>query len=583
MARREVVLVATASAALSIAYYLWRRKNGPVVYLHRQGLLVGEKAVDGVVRFLGVPFASPPVGPFRWKPPQPPPWCFARRSASVLSRCPQPDHGWNKPATVFGCKAQDSEAECLQLNVWAPAAALQAGDAALRPVIFYIHGGAGKIMSAHDEGLSGQALAKQHGFVYVAAQYRLGIFGFLAHPALSAEDERAAASADGESEQHLHGSGNYAILDLLAALRWTQANARSFGGDPNNVTIWGLSTGSQLVATLLVSPPAAGLFHRAALQSCVDVTNVRDVKMCRAVWRGQSAEEWGRALALHLGCASADASDTGSVAGAVEGMPSMRAREAYKEVELLRGLPAERLVDETWSEAASECYEPAADRRAASVPKPLTSLEALRSGAFHRVPVLLGVTEHDGLGKCELEWTMFAEGDVKQPEEYRALLASQFGEAKLREALAQYPATTAAEVEEALGKISNDLWYHMGSWVMADLLVEAPQAAPVYCFCITQPGFTKHGRDTPLWNGVRGNRDASMLPPRDEGLSMMEYLANFATRGDPNGAGLPRWQAHSVDEPVEMEVGPRVGMRQRASAAHSRYALMGRYVRERVL
>ena len=134
---------------------------------------------------------------------------------------------------------------------------------------------------------------------------------------------------------------------------------------------------------------------------------------------------------------------------------------------------------------------------------------------------------------------MFAENDVRSPEEYRALLASQFGGARLRDALLQYPAATAEEVEAALGQISNDLWYHMGSWLMADLLAEAPQAAPVYCFCITQPGFTKHGRDTPLWNGVRGNRDATDLPPN---LAMMQYLANFATSGDPNGAGLPQWQ-----------------------------------------
>ena len=140
--------------------------------------------------------------------------------------------------------------------------------------------------------------------------------------------------------------------------------------------------------------------------------------------------------------------------------------------------------------------------------------------------------------------------------------------------------TSDAEVDAALGRISNDLWYHMGSWLMADLLAEAPQAAPVYCFCITQPGFTKHGRDTPLWNGVRGNRDATDLPPN---LAMMQYLANFATSGDPNGAGLPQWQPHAVNSPVEMEVGERVGMRPRSSAAHSRYALVGDYIRKRVL
>ena len=182
---------------------------------------------------------------------------------------------------------------------------------------------------------------------------------------------------------------------------------------------------------------------------------------------------------------------------------------ACAELRRMRTLPVDRLVDQTWSEAASECYEPAADRRdGARVVKPLTSLEALgarafhgvpslassdllsrlltASGAFNGVPVLLGVTEHDGLGKCELEWTMFAENDVKTPGAYRTLLASQFGDARQSDALGQYPATTAEEVEDALGAISNDLWYHMGTWLMADLLTEAAHAAPVYCFCITQ-------------------------------------------------------------------------------------------------
>lgn len=182
-------------------------------------------------------------------------------------------------------------------------------------------------------------------------------------------------------------SGAPHVAALLTSHVRTSARADvgSLGGDASNVTIWGLSTGAQLVASLLVCPLAEGLFHRAMVQSCVDLTNVRELREpAHEVWQHLAAEAWGRSLAAELGCA--------------------HATDAAAELRALREVPIEAIVEKSWSKAATDMYEPCADRRAGlRTAKPRTSLETLLSGAHHRVPVMIGVTEHDGLGKMELE------------------------------------------------------------------------------------------------------------------------------------------------------------------------------------
>lgn len=461
--RRLVAGGVALAGGLAVVCAVWRRRHR-LVWLKGQGWLVGAEE-RGVIRFLGVPFASAR----RWRSPRRPPWWLVpRRSPRVLFRCPQPNVGWNDASgkTVFRChQLYESESECLNLNVWAPAGSTT--GAAGCPIIVYIHGGAGKLLSPHDDDFDGEHLARRHGVVYVALAYRLGALGFLAHPALSAADE--AAASEGASEEA--GSGNFAMLDLLAGLRWVRAHGGRFGGDVTNVTIWGLSTGAQLVANLLVCPLAVGLFHRAMIQSCVDLTNVRELRGRHDVWQATPAEDWGRDLARALGCERPDPA---------------------AELEAFRQVPVEKLIEASWIREATDVYEPCVDPRThVRAVKPRTSLEALLGGSFHRVPVMIGVTEHDGLGKMELEWTMLE--DAVTPDEYRRLLARKFGADRLADALQHYPASSAAEVEGALGAISNDLWYHMGSWAMADLLSGAPTPQPVYFYTLSEPGRTSHG------------------------------------------------------------------------------------------
>ncbi len=217
------------------------------------GLVEGAPVDDGrgpagdVLAFRGVPYAAPPAGDLRWRPPRPPAsWDGVRPALESGAPCWQritPD------TSIWSRGALDRSEDCLYLDLWTAAA----GDAGSRPVMVWFHGGSHEVGHGSSLIFDGAALARK-GVVLVSINYRLGAFGFLAHEALTAESE--------------HGSsGNYGLLDKIAALRWVRDNAAAFGGDPERVTIFGQSAGSMSVCSLVASPLAAGLFHRAIGQS----------------------------------------------------------------------------------------------------------------------------------------------------------------------------------------------------------------------------------------------------------------------------------------------------------------------------
>jgi len=210
------------------------------------GILQGVvEAAAGVASYKGIPYAKPPTGDLRWRPPVPAPaWDGVRDASAFGHACLQPPP---QPTSVyFGAMASTSE-DCLTLNVWTPAAARSL------PVMVWIHGGALVGGSSSEPLYDGVKIARQ-GVIFVSLNYRLGLLGYLAHPALSAE-----------SPQHL--SGNYGLLDQIEALRWVRDNIAAFGGDPKQVTIAGESAGGLSVIELLASPLAQGLFTRAIVQS----------------------------------------------------------------------------------------------------------------------------------------------------------------------------------------------------------------------------------------------------------------------------------------------------------------------------
>src|ERR1700739_3048203 len=227
------------------------------------GILEGVVSTDGEVRtFKGIPYAAPPVGPLRWKSPQPPAsWTGVRKAVDYGPRCMQ---GRIYDDMIFH-DAGPSE-DCLYLNLWMPAKPAQAK----LPVMVWIYGG-GFAAGSSSEPRQDRGNLSKKGVLVVSMNYRLGIFGFFAHPDLAKESGHNA-------------SGNYGLLDQVAALQWVKKNIATFGGDPDNVTIFGESAGSSSVSALIASPLARGLFHRAIGESGVCLN-------ARHPWKSRSEAE----------------------------------------------------------------------------------------------------------------------------------------------------------------------------------------------------------------------------------------------------------------------------------------------------
>lgn len=204
--------------------------------------------------FKAIPYAAPPLGALRWAEPKPVvPWAGIRRADHFSSACWWGNRPAKSPAALLYQAAEGQSEDCLYLNVWTGVAQTANAANAKRPVIVYLHGGGFQLGAGSQPIYDGASLARQ-GAVVVTINYRLGNLGFLAHPALSAESPNRV-------------SGNYALFDVLAALRWVQTHAARFGGDPANVTLYGESAGAQLGSVLLASPLAQGLFHKIVLSS----------------------------------------------------------------------------------------------------------------------------------------------------------------------------------------------------------------------------------------------------------------------------------------------------------------------------
>jgi para-nitrobenzyl esterase len=252
----RVIVTACATACAAVVVAAARPPAAALATVRvAGGQLAGAPSADGtVVAFKGVPFAAPPIGDLRWRAPRPPAaWPGVRRADTFGANCLQNIVDARKPWTYeFMAHGATSE-DCLYLNVWSPAKAA----AERRPVYVYIHGGGNTEGSGSVPVYDGSGLAAK-GLVVVTINYRLGAFGFLAHPDLT-------------GEAPYHASGNYGLLDQIAAVKWVKDNIAGFGGDPSRITVAGQSAGAFGVRNLLVSPLAAGLFQRAIAESGVSL------------------------------------------------------------------------------------------------------------------------------------------------------------------------------------------------------------------------------------------------------------------------------------------------------------------------
>ena len=490
MGLHRVLVAGVAGAALLLSQGA-RAAEAPQVTL-AQGKLTG--IADGsVARYLGVRYGQAPVGDLRWKPPVPvAPAAASADATKPGAACAQGPSPWGSPST--------SE-DCLFLNITVPAG--PAGFWQRKPVMVFFHGGGftGGAGAVYDPA----ALVAENDVIVVTVNYRLGALGFLAHPALDAED---------------HVVANYGLLDQQESLRWVRDNIAPFGGDPSNVTVFGKSAGAIAIDTHLASPLAAGLFQRAIVESGAPADETLSV-----------AEDQGTALAAKVGC-PADASPAAAAC--------------------LRKVPADKLV-------AAQATPIATIIDGKLLPQSIG--EALASGHYNRVPVLNGTNHDEGnliaafmfdlsgapLKAADYDKAVGGIGGfiprVGYPESAVASVAQAYAPAKYTVpglAAAQVItdgviACPAFETDKVLAGFSPTYAYELAD-PDAPSVVAGPVSFPYHAghFSELQYLFDLSAITRP---GTPAMTDAQKALAKQ----MRAYWAAFARNGDPNGSGLPAW------------------------------------------
>jgi para-nitrobenzyl esterase len=478
-----------------------------------QGLVSGTTGNSADVRvFRGIPYAAPPVADLRWKAPQPvAAWKGVRQATEMPHAC------WQTPyppaAAIYQSKLPPLSEDCLYLNIWTPAKS--AKDKL--PVMVWIHGGGFTRGFGGSQAYDGETLARK-GAVIVTINYRLGVFGFFAHPALSAESGH-------------HASGNYALLDQIAALQWVKKNIAVFGGDPSRVTIFGESAGAWSVNALMASPVAKGLFHRAIGESGGSFGPMKSLAEAE-----KEGEKLGRLLTPDVKpqTSESQAKSSADVITALREMSPQNLMKAY-ETEVVRvivdGYVLPREIASTFSQ-----------------------------GKQNDVPLIVGYNADEGT-------TLAPQGANMKALVFTMGIHQRYG-AQADQMLKLYPAATDEEAVKSFYSAYRDqaFGWEMRTWArMAGKTGHQP--AYLYYFSHRPPG--------PQSEKLRAFHAAEIAyvfgtfpwpfpwEDTDRKLSdaIISYWVNFAATGNPNGNGLPKWPAYNAAEDQSLEFGDRIAVR----------------------
>jgi para-nitrobenzyl esterase len=459
------------------------------------GAIAGTMADNAIRVFKGIPYAAAPVGSLRWRPPQPvAPWSGVRQAVEFGFDCPQTGD--------VGSRAPGQSEDCLYLNIWSPSAA----EPGSLPVMVWIHGGSFVSGSGSEARLDGTALAHE-GVVVVTINYRVGLFGFLAHPALTRESPQGSSS-------------NYGLLDQISALQWVKANIAGFGGDPKRVTAFGVSAGSAGISLLLTSPLGHGLFQQAILESPGAARRLASLA---------DAEAAGTALGTDL-----------------DVLRQLSAEEVLAKTPLLapkvRGLTTPRVlrpIRDGWVIVEDE--------------RP-----AFKCGRLHAMPIIVGTNADEGT-ESTAAWP------VNTLEQYRSLVESSFrGVADT--AFALYPAAQDGEVRDRVAQLFADTQFNYGARLLAQSMAGREPRTWRYLFTRRRAHRNDgphHGQEVHYVFGNLAAPYPGEIPKFDDSdqaisNAMMKAWAAFAATGNPNHPGLAEWPAYGAAADNYLEFGDRI-------------------------
>lgn len=455
-----------------------------------QGEAAGKWILDDTQKaFLGLPYAAPPTGEFRWKAPQPPPaWKGIRDATNFAGRCEQ-WHIWNDYIFLDSGPTED----CLYLNVYAPASAKPMSKL---PVMVWIHGG-GFIAGAGSQPRYTNSALVSKGVILVTINYRLGVFGFLASENLAKENGGHA--------------GNYGLMDMAAALQWVKANIGAFGGNAENVTIFGESAGSFAVNALTAAPEARGLFHKIIGESGAFFGS--SIPLSQAEERAKRDQVWVDSLGV-------------------------------KSLAELRNMPADKLLEAAQKKPAIQFW-PVVDGQFLIEPIP----ESYSAGRQAHVPSIIGWNRDERSGTLSKDMTA---------AKWKTFASEHYGK-RADKFLAAFPADSDEQAVRSADDYTTAGFIALGAWRWVEAQSTTGQS-PVYRYRFDRPAppeenhpegkYAFHSDELEYVFGTLDVRHGANWQPQDRKLSeqIVSYWTNFARTGDPNGEGLPPWPRYDNEK-----------------------------------